>query len=75
MNTDNDKLLAVAKNVTLPDWATHVAVSKVRGNEGEPCAWSKMYGDYFDENPEDVEKWASSYKHAYWAFFSREELL
>lgn len=69
-----NNLLCVAKAVKLPDWATHVAVSKVRENDAEPCAWLEEAKDYIDEDPANLEKWAGSYKHVYWKFFSREEL-
>jgi hypothetical protein len=71
----SNDLLCVARAVKLPEWATHVAVSTVR-NEAEPCMWLKEADDYIDENPENLKnhKWTGSYKHAYWKFFSREEL-
>lgn len=73
-NTHNE-LLRVAKIIKLPEWATHVAVSKVRENYAEPCAWVDECQDYIDENPAMFKLWAGSYKHVYWQFFTLEELL
>ena len=74
--SDTNVLLCAAKAIKLPDWATHVAVSTVRDNDAEPCAWLEEAEDYIDEDPNNFENplWAASYKHAYWKFFSREEL-
>lgn len=69
-------LLCAALRVELPEWATHVAVSKVRKDDAEPCAWVEKVNDYLDENPADIarDRWAGGYKHHYWHFFSRDEL-
>lgn len=52
-----------------PDWATHIAKSKVNGRE-EFCAWLPEVGDYVDQDPRKLKAndWAGSYKHRYWEF-------
>jgi len=69
------ELLNIAKQIKLPDWATHVAVQKY-SNEAEPCMWFEEARDYIDEdiNNLSVDSWAGSYKHAYWEFFSKKEI-
>lgn len=75
-DSDLTALLCTAKKVDMPDWATHVAVSKVRKDDAEPCYWHEKANDYIDENPENLKDhvWTGSYKHRYWHFFTREEV-
>lgn len=70
------KFLAAAKKVELPDWATHVAVSRHDLNKVEPCAWLDEVNDYVDEDPsgKGVHNWIGGYRKAYWYFFTREEV-
>ena len=65
-----DELLEIAKSITVPSWATHVAVSKVR-KEAEPCAWYEPANDFVDEDPSTFEDgdWRGGYKQVYWKFF------
>lgn len=68
-------LLCVAKNVELPDWATHVAIRK-DGSKAEPAAFVEKIKQYLDEDPSQLGEhcWAGSYKNCYWTFISREQL-
>ena len=72
---DNDVLEQLAKTINIPEWATHVAVRK-DGSKVEPATWLEEVDDYVDEDPSSnsVVGWIGSYKHHYWAFFSKEDL-
>jgi hypothetical protein len=74
--SDLTALLCTAKKVDMPDWATHVAVSRVRDNDAEPCAWLDAADDYIDEDPSTLKngEWSGCYKKRYWHFFTREEV-
>jgi hypothetical protein len=71
-----DDLLCTAKKVDMPEWATHVAVSKMRDNDAEPCAWLDAADDYIDEDPSTLKngEWSGCYKKRYWHFFTREDV-
>lgn len=79
MSVEKDiaKLLHTAKQVDIPDWATHVAVSRIRENDAEPCFWHEAANVYIDENPNKFARhmWATCYKTYYWHFFTLAELL
>ena len=64
-----------AKNLVLPDWATHVAVRN-DGSKVEPAAWLEHEKEYVDEDPSKLKKcaWAGAFNERYWSFYSKEEL-
>lgn len=66
-----EMLLALAKSVVLPDWATHVAVRK-DASKAEPAI--EHEGLFLDCEPIKGE-WAGSFKTAYWVLFSKGELV
>lgn len=72
---NQDELLKLARTVSLPSWATHVAV-RTNGSKAEPAAWLETSNDFVDEDPSERKdgEWIGSYKHYYWRFFSRERL-
>ena len=76
MIDDLTDLLRTARTVDLPDWATHVAVSKVHEGKAEPCAWVGEVNDFVDEDPTTLQggQWTSGYRRAYWHFFTVAEL-
>jgi hypothetical protein len=65
----------LAKNLVLPDWATHVAVRN-DGSKAEPAAWLEDEKEYTDEDPSKLKKgdWAGVFNERYWSFYSKEEL-
>ncbi len=69
------ELAEKAKQVSIPEWATHVAV-RTDGSKSEPCAWMEKANDYVDEDPRQLKDgmWAGGYKSYYWVFFDRAEL-
>lgn len=48
-----EKLAEKAKHVSIPQWATHVAV-RTDGSKAEPCAWMEKANEYVDEDPRQL---------------------
>lgn len=76
MTNLNKELLDAARSVVLPSWATHVAVRN-DASKAEPAAWLGSVKDYVDEDPASLKSgdWAGSYRHRYWVFIHKDELL
>jgi hypothetical protein len=75
MKLDNDKALKMARNVSVDDWATHIAVRNDL-SKAEQCVWNDKANDYLDEDPSKSNNfaWACGYKHCYWTFFLISEV-
>lgn len=77
MNEDRktDELTKKAKQVNVPEWATHIAV-RTDGSKAEPCLWMEKANDYVDEDPSHIKdgRWVGGYNSRYWVFFSRAEI-
>jgi len=71
----NEELLKTARAITLPKWATHVAIRN-DGSEFEPAAWIEGLKEYISEDPSSIsnEDYAFGYHNDYWKFFSLEDL-
>lgn len=69
------ELAEKARQVSVPEWATHIAV-RTNSSKAEPCAWIEKINDYVDEDPSRMKdgEWIGGYKNHYWVFFSRTEL-
>ena len=74
--SDDRELLALAANVNVPSWATHVAVRR-NGSVAYPACWAERERAYLDEDPAGIVEgeWAGAFKTMYYRFFTIEEVL